>query len=397
MRRVIIGAPPAALAVRGRQWHMFHACGAAGFVAAAAVAALLTRALRLSPGVMAAAAIAGVAILFALTYATTVITGREVIVNYHHLLAVSGVAALVARASGVPVVAHVAAFVVSLLAFLGFGRLGCLSAGCCHGRSARWGVRYGERHAAAGFPGQLVGVPLLPTQLMDAAWAFTAAAAGAVSLIRGASPGAVLVTAVAAYAAGRFVTEFLRGDGGRPRLGGLSEAQWTSLVLLCTAAGLAWLTRAGPRVALAGCAAMAVASTLGWLAVRSRVPAPERQLLDPDHVLELAGAVAVARGEMTVTGGRPPVADIHLATTSHGVSISAGLVRGPAGPPVRHYTLSRDSRPLSDRAARLVAGAILSVRHPGCRGDLVAGQASGTFHLLVRTAQPPAGPAARGP
>ena len=383
MRPVTIDAPSATFSVRGRQWHLFHVCGVTGYVTAVAVAALLTWALRLSPGVMAVAAIAGAAILFALTYATTVILGREVIVNYHHMIAVSAVTALVAWTAGVPVVAHVAAFVVSLLVFMGFGRLGCLSAGCCHGRPAEWGIRYGKRHAASGFPAQLVGVVLLPTQLIDAAWAFTAAAAGAVSLIGGALPGVVLVTVAAAYAGGRFVTEFLRGDGDRPRLGGLSEAHWTSLILLCTAAGVAWATRAGPRIALAGFAVLAMAITLSWLLVRLRTSAPERRLLDPDHVLELAGAVAIARGGTTLADGRTLIADIHLATTSYGVSVSAGLVHGAAGPPVRHYTLSRDSDRLSHHAAQRLARTILSLRHPGCCGDLVAGQSGGTFHLLV--------------
>jgi hypothetical protein len=378
-----IDAPPATFSVRGRQWHLFHVFGVTGYVTAAAVAALLTWALRLSPGVMAVAAIAGAAILFALTYATTMILGREVIVNYHHMLAVSAVTALVAWTAGVPVVAHMAAFVVSLLVFMGFGRLGCLSTGCCHGRPAEWGVRYGERHVAAGFPAQLMGVTLLPTQLIDAAWSFTAAAAGAVFLIRAVSPGVVLVTVSAAYAGGRFVTEFLRGDGDRPRLGGLSEAHWTSLILLCTAAGAAWVTRIGPRIALSGFAVLAAAITLSWLLVRLRTSAAERQLLDPDHLLELAGAVAIARGETTVADGRSLVADIHLATTSHGVSISAGLVNGAAGPPVRHYTLSHDSDRLSHHAAQRLARTILSLRHPGCRGDLVAGQCGGTFHLLL--------------
>ena len=116
-----IDAPSATFTVRGRQWHVYHVCGAVGFVVAAAEAFLLTWALRLSPGVIAVAAIAGVAILFALTYVTTVILGREVIVNYHHMIAVSAVTALVAWTAGVPVVAHVAAFVVSLVVSMGFG------------------------------------------------------------------------------------------------------------------------------------------------------------------------------------------------------------------------------------------------------------------------------------
>jgi Prolipoprotein diacylglyceryl transferase len=383
VRPLTIAAPPATFPVRGRQWHAFHLLGGAGFVAAAALAALLTRVLRLSPGVMAAAAVAGAGVLFLLTYATIVVRSREVIVNYHHLLAVSAVAALAARIGEVPVAVHLAAFVVSLMVFQGFGRLGCFSAGCCHGRPAGWGVRYGERHTAGGFPPPLVGVPLVPTQLIEAVWAFTLAAAGCVLLVRGAAPTALLAGMCAAYAAGRLAVDYLRGDAGRPGFAGLSEAQWTSLLLLCGAAGAAWATRAGLHTALVALAAVGSAGTLGRLLMRWRTSVSDRQLLDADHVLELAGAVAIARGETTVVGGVPPAARVHVATTSRGVSVSAGLAGRTGGSPVRHYTLSRGSQGLSERSARRLAGIIIALRHSGRRGTLVAGRRGGTFHLLV--------------
>jgi hypothetical protein len=390
VRTPTVAAPPATFVVRGRRWHAFQLTGTAGYVVAAALAALLTAELRLSPGVMAAAALAGLAVLFALTYATAAVTGRDVIVNYHHLIVVSAVAVLVAWVGRVPVAAHVAAFVVSLMVFQGFGRLGCFSAGCCHGRPAGWGVRYGARH---GFPPPLVGVPLVPTQLVESAWAFTLAGAGSVLLLRGAPPGAVLAGVCAAFATGRLAIEFLRGDAGRPGFAGLSEAQWTSVLLLCGVAGAAWLAGTGPRTTLAVLAGAAVAAAAARVLLRRRNPAPDRHLLDPDHVLELAGAVAITRGEAAVAGRPPTAAYIHLATTSRGVRGSSGLAagtagepRGTAGPPVRHYTLSREPEVLSERLAQRLARTILVLRHPGSRGTLVAGRCRGTFHLLVAVA-----------
>ena len=67
-------------------------------------------------------------------------------------------------------VARVADYVVTGIAtVLVFGRLGCYRVACCHGRHARWGVRYDERHVAYGLAARFAGRTLLPVQLFESA------------------------------------------------------------------------------------------------------------------------------------------------------------------------------------------------------------------------------------
>ena len=125
------------------------------------------------------------------------------------------------------------------------------------------------------------------------------------------------------YAVIRFGLELLRGDSQRLYWHGLSEAQWTSLLvaLAITALAAAGLV---PGLALhAICAAALV------LAIPLAVRRP-RELLDPRHVRELARRLPAPRP------GAPRV-----ATTSLGVQVSVGVTGD-----VVHVTLSRRDRPL---------------------------------------------------
>ena len=78
--------------------------------------------------------------------------------------------------------------VLLVLAFLAFGRVGCFRVACCHGRPARFGVRYTHAHARLGFPMRWVGRPLVPVQLFEAAASAVLAAVGVVLLVHGAAP-----------------------------------------------------------------------------------------------------------------------------------------------------------------------------------------------------------------
>jgi hypothetical protein len=108
------------------------------------------------------------------------------------------------------------AVAVGLLAMLALGRLGHLLAGCCHGRPAGQlpGVRYGRAHAADGFPADLEGVPLVPVQVVEAAWAAALAGAGVV-LVATMRPGTVFLVLLAGRALGRLVLERFRARRSR--------------------------------------------------------------------------------------------------------------------------------------------------------------------------------------
>src|SRR5262249_33355556 len=150
---------------------------------------------------------------------TKVLLGREALIYYHHEIAVLAVTALAAWALGAPVAAHLDAQALGLGAFLAFGRLGCLCAGCCHGRPARrGGVVYGAAPEAGGVAAPRRGVPLVPVQAIEAA---AVCALVVVAALASARPGAAFALYVSGYAVIRFALETQRGDACRPYRHGL--------------------------------------------------------------------------------------------------------------------------------------------------------------------------------
>jgi phosphatidylglycerol:prolipoprotein diacylglycerol transferase len=116
-----------------------------------------------------------------------------------------------------------------------FGRLGCLSAGCCYGRPTDmpWGITFHNTWAAE-FSGTPLNIPLHPTQLYE----FAAEAINFVFLYwlckRKQFEGQVAALFMIIYGIERFVFEFYRGDPGRGEiLGGmLSGTQLIALGLV---------------------------------------------------------------------------------------------------------------------------------------------------------------------
>jgi phosphatidylglycerol:prolipoprotein diacylglycerol transferase len=125
-----------------------------------------------------------------------------------------------------------------MFAVLAVSRVGCFLQGCCYGvRSPMLGISFPpgglahERQLATGLvaPGSLP-LPVVPTQLIEAAALFGLSVAAFAQLRRGRT--GIFLPFVAAYSAFRFLAEFLRDDPERNALAGLSTSQWTALVLL---------------------------------------------------------------------------------------------------------------------------------------------------------------------
>lgn len=115
----------------------------------------------------------------------------------------------------------------------GFGRLGCLLAGCCYGRETdSWfHIIFRESELAPN------GVPLIPTQPLSSVLNF-AHFFLLIWFARKKRPaGQVAGLYLTCYSIGRFALEFLRGDMERGNVGVLSTSQFISLFLV--AAGLA--------------------------------------------------------------------------------------------------------------------------------------------------------------
>lgn len=153
------------------------------------------------------------------------LTGTEYIVYFHHEIAILAASVGVLLILRAPILFYLDLTIIGVLIFMGFGRIGCLMVGCCYGRPARAGVRYGDHHVSSGFPAQLAGVTLTPVQAFESLTAFAVAALGA-RLVLTSEPGVALAWCIAAYGAARFfILEPLRGDA-RPHALGLSHAQW---------------------------------------------------------------------------------------------------------------------------------------------------------------------------
>jgi hypothetical protein len=111
-----------------------------GTAIAVALALLEAHALGASAPVELAICLASVIVFLALAFGTKAIMGSEVLIYYHHEIAVLTVAAVVCATAGVAAGRYLDATAVGLGACLAVGRLGCAAAGCCHGRPAAWGV-----------------------------------------------------------------------------------------------------------------------------------------------------------------------------------------------------------------------------------------------------------------
>jgi prolipoprotein diacylglyceryltransferase len=115
----------------------------------------------------------------------------------------------------------------------GFGRLGCLSYGCCYGRPWEHGMRADSGDSkVVRERGEAGRSPRVPTQLLHSLLAFFCAGLAGLLLLSAAAPGfAALLTALV-YAFGRFGIENYR-DEPRFVAGRLTRGQ-----LLATAIGL---------------------------------------------------------------------------------------------------------------------------------------------------------------
>jgi hypothetical protein len=369
VRRLVERALRPSVSLAGRVLSTFQICGVVGFVAAIAVGIGLGAHLGLSIGWLVALS-AGAALSFlALAIATWASLGVERLVFYRHEILVLAMVAVASSASGRPVLPYLDVATVSLGVFLAIGRIGCAMVGCCHGRPFRFGLRYREDHAAAGFAGWLVGVPLAPVQVIESATVALLTGLAAIWLWRGAPPGAVLARQLVSYALMRFALERMRGDIERPTWLGLSEAQWTAMFVAVGVAAAEW-AKVLPRSSWHAAAAAILVST-ACLTIRRRRRA---RLFAPAHVAELARAVRDPHIDETT--------HVHVLSTSLGVRLSASALPDEPSGPVHLYTLSG----VDAGNARALASLIMLLRptaQTAARGELIEAP-GGLFHLIVR-------------
>jgi hypothetical protein len=375
------------IALSGNDYSTFQLCGYTGLLVGFVQSTALVHRVGISQ--LALLGITGVVILtfFSLVTATKILSARELIIYYHHEITVIAATALFLRLTGQPILPYLDVTALGLGTFLAFGRLGCLTVGCCHGRPCHWGVTYGDQHVEAGFPAYLTGVRLFPIQAVESVFALLVVGCGITAVLKHFPPGTAFGLYVLLYAAGRYCFEFVRGDAARPYLWGFSEAQWTSLAI---ALGELWAEykQLVPHYRWHGVIPFVLISITLVVALKRRWSKTHSfELLHPKHVRELAEAIQLAeRGFESILSAGTPISFtpgskvVHLAETSLGVRVSSGEIAEGCRR-IRHYSLSQQDEPLSLSSANLLGRTIARLRHESQPFQLILGK-RGTFHVV---------------
>lgn len=134
---------------------------------------------------------------------------------------------------------HLDLFVPSLALAQGFGRIGCLLAGCCYGEEAHgwFGITF---HHSDNAPND---VALVPTQIMESMFSFGLCLVLILLAKRINKDGLVAAAYLILYSLGRFVIEFYRGDIIRGQIGLLSTSQFIALMVVIATSLVLFLSR----------------------------------------------------------------------------------------------------------------------------------------------------------
>lgn len=224
--------PALHITILGRSISRFHFFGVMGYILGLCTGLWLAHELHLQAWVVGMMSGIGALVFFGLAFLSKALLGRENIVYYHHEISVVVCCALALYALRLPVLPYLDLCIIGIGIFLVCGRLGCYSVGCCHGRPHRHGISYGAKHVEAGFTWYYQDVRLLPVPLIESGTMLLVVSTAIVLLLKGVSSGFVLLAYTMVYGCLRYTLEFLRGDAERPYWMGVSEAQWTSLILI---------------------------------------------------------------------------------------------------------------------------------------------------------------------
>jgi prolipoprotein diacylglyceryltransferase len=316
--------------------HSFHFFGVLGFILGTLLGVFLCNLLNFSASIILILSLTGAVTFFVLAILAKVITGKEVIVYYHHEIAILIACSCVLRIFHWPVLQYLDITILGIATFLAFGRIGCLSVGCCHGRPAKNGIVYGHEHVRAGFTPYYEGITLLPVQLIESVFVFFVVITGSLLILSNAVPGTVLIFYTVVYGSFRFVLEFFRGDAERPYFRGLSEAQWTTLVLIAvsiimSSAGITPLY----NWHIIMTALLLLFSV--FIILRNNYGS---KVTNPRHVKQIAIALNKAyKAELSVPEENTSPVSVNIFQTKLGLNLSKGKVK-QEGNLVNHYTIS---------------------------------------------------------
>ncbi|MCP3898528.1 MAG: prolipoprotein diacylglyceryl transferase, partial [Desulfobacteraceae bacterium] len=228
----------------GQKYPTYKVCGISGYILALILGALLVIYLDLSFGIAFLLLFTTFATFVFMAMIIKIISHKERLIFYHHLITVFLTTALVLWLLKQPVFAYLDIIALGFGTFLVCCRIGCLMVGCCHGKPHSWGICYGQKHVDKGFTDIFQGIRLFPVQALELLWVFLITIVGIFLIVFKAPAGETFLWYIMTYCMGRFFIEFLRGDFGRTYFYGFSEAQWISISLMFIALGIEWQIRA---------------------------------------------------------------------------------------------------------------------------------------------------------
>ncbi len=338
-----------------RKVQSFHFFGVLGYTLGTTLGVFMAVQLQLQPFIVLLMAGIGAAIFFLLAVVAKWITGGETIVYYHHEIAIMIFCALTLFLLHKPVLPYLDITLTGIGVFLAFGRIGCYSVGCCHGCPSRHGVRYGQEHVDAGFTWFYKNVPLTPVQLIESAYVFFIVVVNVTILSNHVAAGTALIVYTVIYGVMRFILEYFRGDPERPSWMGVSEAQWTTVILIATTYGLSkmgFLPEYNWHLALfIGICICCLASIV------YRHYIPQQKLFTTSHIQQLAEGLTALENANALLGS---ASNINIYTTGAGLCISTS--KWSNGDGAKHYTVSlKNGNQLKLRSAHYIARLIGSL------------------------------------
>lgn len=178
---------------------------------------------------------AGAKILYWITQSKNIIDNPKIIFNLSEGFVVYGgiiggilIGYVYCKRKNIIFLQYLDLFVPSVALAQGFGRIGCLLAGCCHGKETDcwFGITFHESEFAPN------DVKLFPTQIVESLLNFAIFFILIYLAKRKRPNGLIAGLYLILYSLGRFSIEFFRGDLIRGQVGGLATSQWIALAVV---------------------------------------------------------------------------------------------------------------------------------------------------------------------
>ena len=334
----------------------YHLFGTTGIIAACIFPLLLAGLLNLSILITFILLLASAILTWAYIKVTILLTKKDAVVFFNYFLTLLAGSVLVLRIMNQPILLYMDIMILGAGLLFAFGRIGCFMAGCCYGKPSYLGIRYDKHHTKNGFPRLLRKVRLLPIQLIESMWLFAVTVFCTLLVFTSETPGITLSTFLILLALGRFVLEFFRGDPMRPYTLGLSQAQWTSSVMLSVTVLFQIVGFLPFRVWQPFILASFLILLITFI-VRSKNVSLS-SLYSASHVHEIAELFDVfKRGNLIPASTHKA---IHIKKTSQNIQLSENRIPAPNTTVLHHITLSSIDSQLHYRHAvglsKMIAG-----------------------------------------